>query len=92
MNDKKLNEAIYECYCLMYEHSEPKGDFNKLIETATLNEYNQKIIPFNDYEINENTYDEIINAVIKSFKIPKHQQQMFKNTIALGCSPRFKKI
>ena len=32
-----------------------------------------------------------MSDVIKQYKIRSHRQDLFKNTILLGCSPKFKK-
>ena len=33
----------------------------------------------------------IMSNIIKEYKIRSHRQDLFKNTILLGCSPKFKK-
>ena len=42
--------------------------------------------PVKEYE-----FSEIMSDVIKEYKIRTHRQDLFKNTILLGCSPKFKK-
>jgi len=44
-----------------------------------------------DYEIEENIFNEILQTIIKEYKIKKYRQNSFQNTILLGCSPKFKK-
>lgn len=41
-------------------------------------------------EICEYQFSEIIQEVIKEYKIKTWRRQLFKNTIVLGCSPKFK--
>ena len=85
------DKELLETYRRMFKISRPEGDFDKLVENAPLNEWKEKDIPFNDFLINEDDYDKIINDIIKEYKIPKYIRQRYKQTIALGCSPKIKK-
>lgn len=87
----KEEKAFLECYQLLYENSKPKADFNKLVEEAEFNEYGQKEINFNAYEIEEEKFYEILEDVIKKYKIKSFRAQGFRNAILLGCSPKFSK-
>jgi hypothetical protein len=89
MKQNKLDAALFDCYRELFANSTPKGDFDKLVEEAQLNEMGQKVIPFDDYEISEDLFKEIIESTIKKHKVPKHYHQRFSTTIHLGCSPRF---
>ena len=91
MKINKHDKAILDCYIELYNNSEPKADFNELLKNATINELGEKIIDFDNYLINENTFDEIIDNIIKKYNYKSYQKQQFKNTIYLGCSPKFKK-
>jgi hypothetical protein len=85
-------KAMWECYKRLFKESTPSGDFEYLVENATINDRGQKEIPFMDYEIEQDKLDSIINDVISEFKIkPKYRQQAFKSSIYLGCSPKTKK-
>jgi len=87
----KEEKAIHYCYCELFKHATPSADFNKLLKNAKTNDLGQKEIPFDDYEIEQETLDEIIQESINKFKLkPKYKQQLFRNTIYLGCSPRTK--
>jgi phosphotransferase system IIA component len=88
---KKIDEAIYECYIQLYKNSEPTADFQKLVDEAHINERGQKIIDFNSYEISEKKYYEIIECILKEKKLSKFEKTIVKNSVALGCSPKFKK-
>jgi hypothetical protein len=87
----KEEQAFHECYQLLYENSEPKADFKKLVEDAEFNEQGQKVIDFNAYEIEEEKFYDILEDVIKRYKIKSFRAQAFRNAIILGCSPKFKK-
>lgn len=88
---KNEEKAIWECYRRLYKASTPSTDFDELVKNASINELGEKEIDFNSYEICEYQFSEIIQEVIKEYKIKKWRRQMFKNTITLGCSPKFKK-
>jgi len=84
-------QAILECYRRMFKASTPSGDFDELLARAEKNDIGEKVIPFMDYEIEESVFTEILENIIKEFKIKKYRQGSFLVTIELGCSPKFKK-
>jgi hypothetical protein len=90
--EKRIENAMLDCYRDLFANSTPKGDFDKLLEEASLNEFHQKVIPFMDYEIDEEDFDTILQKYIndKSLKLSKHEQRGFSISIHLGCSPKFK--
>lgn len=88
---EKEEQAIMECYIMLYENSTPSADFKQLMEEAPMNEFNQKVIDYMAYEIEEKLCMEIIDFVIKKNKIRKYARNAFKTSILLGCSPKFKK-
>jgi len=88
---KKEEQAIHECYRKLYKASTPPADFDELLKNATTNENGKKVIDYNAHEICEYEFSEIMSDVIKQYKIRSHRQDLFKNTILLGCSPKFKK-
>lgn len=89
----KPNEelAVRECYRRLYKASTPSADFEELMAKAYVDEKGMKHIPFNDYEIEEEHMESIIEDVIKEYGIKtKYRQQAFKFTILLGASPKTK--
>ena len=89
MKTNKIDEALWDCYRELFANSTPTGDFDKLVETATINEMGQREIPFDDYEIDEARFQEIIKETLAKHKVPKRLHQAFSIEIHLGCSPRF---
>ena len=87
----KEEEAIRECYRKLYKASTPPADFDELMNNASIDENGEKVIDYNAHEICEYEFSEIMSDVIKQYKIRSHRQDLFKNTILLGCSPKFKK-
>jgi hypothetical protein len=90
MKNKKIDEAIMDCYRELYANATPPASFDELLENATTNEQGQKVIPFLDYEIAEDLFEEIVAATIKFYKINRsYLKQSFRFTILMGCSPKF---
>jgi hypothetical protein len=89
----KKNEelAVLECYRRLFKASTPSGNFDELMANAYVDEKGSKHIPFNDYEIEDEHMQSIIQDVIKEYKIkPAYRQQAFKFTILFGASPKTK--
>lgn len=89
---KNIDKAMMHCYRELYANATPPASFDELLENATVNEQRQKVIPFLDYEIDEDVFEEIVADTIKVYKINRsYLKQSFRFTILLGCSPKFKK-
>ncbi len=88
--DKKTNDVMTSIYTELYAVSEPSASWDYLIESAELNEQGQKIIPYNDYLIDQEVYEEIVKRHLKESKLPKWRKEAISRGILLGCSPKFK--
>ena len=84
-------KALREGYRKLYKASTPPADFDELMNNAPIDENGKKVIDFMAHEICEYEFSEIMSNIIKEYKIRSHRQDLFKNTILLGCSPKFKK-
>ena len=73
----------------MYAVSSPPADFDKLVNSAEKNELGQRIIHYNDYEISQKDYEEILKRNLVGKRLTKLKQQAIRNSIALGASPIF---
>lgn len=91
MKDSKENKIMWQIYRELYRASTPNADFDQLVKNAEINEQGQKIIDFMAYEILQKDYEEIVERNIKGKRLTKLTQQMIKNSVALGASPKFKK-
>lgn len=89
--DKKIDEVMTSIYTELFAVSEPSVSWNYLLESAELNERGLKIIPYNDYQIDQEIYKEIVKRHLKELKIPKWRKEAISRGILLGCSPKFKK-
>lgn len=90
MKKKDWNKIIHETYELLFKASEPSVDFNELLKNAIINERGEKVIPFNDYVIEEKVMDNIIKSTIKKYKMNTYEERAFSVNIYLGCSPKSK--
>jgi hypothetical protein len=90
MMEDKDNKAIMECYVKLFKKSTPSADFKELMDNAEINKEGHKVIDFMAYEIKQDLYEEIVDSIIRKYKIKGFKKQQFKTTITLGCSPKFK--
>jgi hypothetical protein len=90
MRKNKIDDALLDCYIELYKHADPPADFQHLMDTAELNDRGQKVIDFMAYELDHETFDRILEESIKKHKIKGYKAQMFRNTIWMGCSPKYK--
>lgn len=92
MTNKNIDKALMHCYRELFANATPPASFDELLKNSTVNEIGQREIPFMDYEIEESVFAEIVEDTTKLYKI-KHKilKQSFKNTVLMGCSPKFKK-
>jgi hypothetical protein len=88
--DKKIENLMTSIYTELYAVSEPPVSWNYLIESAELNERGQKIIPYDDYLIDQEVYEEIVKRYLNESKLPKWRREAVSRGILLGCSPKFK--
>jgi len=92
--EKRVDEAIMNCYREMYKASEPPADFDELIENAPIDERTGgKIVPYQDHEIEEEVFNQILEKYMtdEKLKLNKREKERFSVTIHLGCSPRYKR-
>jgi len=91
-NLSKDEKILWEIYRRLYSNSTPKVDFDELVENSTINELGQKEILFNNYLIEEEVMDKIIEETLIEYKVkPKYKKRHFRQAVYLGCSPKFKK-
>ncbi len=91
MKESKEQKIIWDIYVELYANSEPKGNFDELVNSAEKDKNGRKIIPYENHEISLEDYNEILERNLKGKRLTKLKQQAIKNTVALSVSPRFKK-
>lgn len=88
---KKEEQIIWDIYVDIYKMSTPSADFSELVDKAPMDDMGRKNIYFMNYEIEESVFDKILDSHLKGRRITKLKQRMIRNTILMGCSPKFKK-
>lgn len=87
MKNSNWQKIIHDTYIELYNNAEPKADFDELVANATINEREEKVIPFNDYRIYPGVMDSIVDYFEKKYKMNKFYRSQYEFAIYLGCSP-----
>lgn len=87
---KDLSSILHDVYVDLYKNAEPSEDFDYLVENAAIGDDGKKIIPYNDYEIDDTIMDNIVNYHIKGNKLSESDASSIRFYAYLGCSPRSK--
>lgn len=86
----KESKIVLDIYRRLYKAATPSVDFDELMANAPVNDRGQKEIDFMSYSLDETVFHEILEDEIKKHKrVPKWRKQMIRNTVCLGCSPRY---
>jgi hypothetical protein len=83
-------EIMIEIYRRAYAAATPSANFDELLANAEIDKDGRKLIPFNDYELEDDVAKQIIEDAMKEFKVPKWKRKQFTFTYWLGCSPKSK--
>lgn len=87
MNSKdKLELALHEAYKL----AEPSADFDTLVENAEIMLDGKKNIHFENYFLDEDIEENILNEVAKKYKLSKYMKGQLHIAYCLGCNPATK--
>ena len=85
--EKLVNE------CLKYVDKYGKVHYTEkpLTSVECMEKEWRKDIGYMDYELEEETYRNIVESIIKKYKLNKFKSDAFRNTMYLGSGPCFKK-
>ena len=86
-NSDKLHKIYNDVMVELYKNSEPKADFNKLMEEFKIT--NKDF--FNDYLIDQNLFKKIVDNQLRQHKLSLFEKKILTNSIYLGAGPKFKK-
>lgn len=92
VKQKRIEETIMQIYRELYAASDPPVDFDLLIEESPLNEQGQRVIPYDNYEIDQKLFESIMEEALKKLRTSKYMKDSIRRSILLGCSPRFKRL
>ena len=87
---KSFRNILLDIYRDMYKYSTPKGAFDVILANAEIDSDGRKIIPYNDYEIDEDVMKNIINMHILANRLNKSDSKCITMHSYLGCSPKIK--
>ena len=88
---KTLKDVVFDIYRELYINSEPSADFDQLVESAEIMEDGRKNIHYENYEIDGELMDEIVERHLKENKLKDRERQAVKFEIDLGASPMTKR-
>lgn len=88
---KTLKDVVFDIYRELYINSEPSADFDQLVESAEIMEDGRKNIHYENYEIDGELMDEIVERHLKENKLKDRERQAVKFEIYLGASPMTKR-
>lgn len=88
--EKKQDKILHELYRRAFDKSTPRGDFDELLEKSEVDEWGRKLIPYMDYECEEEVLSDVFESVMKEFKVPKKEIPSYRFSFYLGCSPKTK--
>ena len=91
MKLNKIEQIVWNIYRELYQNAEPKADFDELFNNAELNESGQRIIPFENYFIDEDLAKEIVEKHLKGRRLTPLSKSAVKANVYLGVAPAFKK-
>ena len=84
---KSLKDIVFDIYRDLYKNSTPSADFDELLESAEIMEDGRKNIHYENYEIDGDLMDEIIEKHMKENKLKKDERTAVKINVYLGASP-----
>lgn len=87
----RLNEIVHDIYKELYFNATPSADFDEVVRNAKI-ENGQKIIPYMDYEIEDDLMTKIINKHTKMNKLSRREKASIRFEVLLGVSPRSKLV
>ena len=87
---KTLKDIVFDIYRELYLNSEPSADFDKLVETADILPDGRKDIHYENYEIDGELMDEIVEKHLKENKLSHKDRGAVKFEVYLGASPKTK--
>ena len=69
MISKSIDKALMHCYRELFANATPAASFDELLKNSTVNDSGQREIPFMDYEIEEEKFNEMLSLAEESKNI-----------------------
>ena len=94
MKEEKIQEIYFDILRRLYKESTPPADFDELMEEVKRNNdkdgQGRLKIPYEDYEIDRNRYDEIVEEELGRHKLTYREKEALKFLAYLGAGPKSK--
>ena len=87
---KSLKDIVFDIYRELYINAEPSADFDKLLESADILLDGRKDIHYENYEIDDELMDEIVEKHLVENKLSRRERGAVKFEVYLGASPKTK--
>ena len=81
--EDKERMILMEIFRELYLAATPPANFDELPYLDKESKF------FDDYIMDQDKADEIINNILKKYRVPKHRQSAFRTTVYFTCCPRF---
>ena len=81
------NDILMEIYRRMYQESDPPADIFELIDSGEANQPNW----FMNYYLSMERQVEILEEVLKEYKLSKRKKEAFRFAVMLGAGPSMHK-
>ena len=88
MAKNRLNDIVMEIYRELYANCVNPVNFDLLVAASDVDEQGRKVIPYLDYEIDADLFDEIVTKIMKRHRLKQHQKTIVKWNVYMGCSPK----
>lgn len=92
MSRSKIEKALLEAYVLAYKNATPSADFMQLMDNAKIDKDGRKIIDYDAYFCENEVLKEIVENIIRKYKLNEREIKILNFNFWLGCSPRSMKI
>ena len=86
MKQQKIDKIFHEIYRRVFKVSTPSLDWDEMINSTDL----RNKFDYNNYECDEQIMKDIVENVLKEFKVPKTLRSSFLISFWLGSSPKSK--
>lgn len=91
---ERIRDIILFIYRESYRLATPSADFDELLANAPIADDGKKTIPYNDYEIDGNLFDAIVEdamTIDTKLKLTKQERLSIRFEAYLGATPSIKK-
>jgi hypothetical protein len=82
-------ELVRVAYVMIYKNAIPSVDFDELMDKSPRDHQGVIEIPWRNYEIDEEVFDDIIIKISKEYKLNTVEARQLRSAMILGATPLF---